>query len=136
MQFLTTQKSYEIRNESFQSGKQCFIPVSSALTAFLDPDRQAPLMPLFLNNNCPYMAPCKSPIHASSTFVDQNSSIQENLNVGITQNGCDFFQQQVNGMISGGNFTSCSFNFSFKKIATVFTKLLQGINNLNSNFVQ
>ena len=78
-------------------------PVYSALTAFLDPDDQPPLVPLSLNNNYPSMAPFQSPIHASSTSIEQNVSIQENLTIAISKNDCDF-QQQAHGMISEGNF--------------------------------
>ena len=49
-------------------------PVSSALKAFLNPDRQAPLMPLGLNDNCPSTAPFQSPIQVSSTSIEQNVS--------------------------------------------------------------
>ena len=99
-------------------GKQCFntlltCTVSSALTAFLNPDRQVSLMPLSSNNICPSTTPFQSPIRASSIYIEQNVSIQESLNVIISKNGWDF-QQQAHDMISGGSFTNCSFNFSFK----------------------
>ena len=48
------------------------------------PDRQTPLIPLSLNNNCPSTAPFQSPIQVNSTFIEQNVSIQENLNVAIS----------------------------------------------------
>ena len=85
--------------------------VSSALTAFLISDRQAPLMPLSLNNDCLFTAPSQSPIQVSSTSMEKNVSIQENLNVAISKIGCDF-QQQSHGKMSGGNLTNCSFNFN------------------------
>ena len=44
------------------------------------PDRQAPLMPLSLNS-CPSTAPFQSSIQFNSTSIEQNVSIQENLNV-------------------------------------------------------
>ena len=44
------------------------------------PDRQAPLMPLSLNNNCPFTAPLQSPIQV----IEQNVVIQENLKVAIS----------------------------------------------------
>ena len=53
------------------------------------PDRQAQLMPLSLNNNCPSMAPFQSPIQVNSTSIEQNVSIQENLNISL-KNDCDF----------------------------------------------
>ena len=101
----------------------------SALIAFLNRYRQALLMPLSLNDNCPSTAPCQSPIQVNSTSIEQNDSIQENLNVAITKNDCDF-QQQAHGMISGGSFTNCSFNFNLKLTVTAFTKLLHGNNKL------
>ena len=76
--------------------------MSSALAAFQNPDRQAPLMPHSMNN-CP-SAPFQSFIQVSSTPIKQNVSIQENLNVAISENDCDL-QQQAHGMISRGNFT-------------------------------
>ena len=55
------------------------------------PDSQALLMPLFSNNNCPSMAPFQSPIQVSSSSIDQNVSIQENLDVAISiKNDCDY----------------------------------------------
>ena len=38
-------------------------------------------------------------------------------------------------MIFGGNITNCSFNFCFNQTEADFTELLQGIDNLNNNFV-
>ena len=98
-------------------GKQCLthdlltFQVSSALAAFLNHDRQAPLMPLSLNNNCPSTFPQYHP--SQLNFIEQNVSIQENLDVAISKNDCNF-QQQAHGMITGRNFTNCSFNFNFK----------------------
>ena len=91
---------------------------------------KAQLMSLSLNNNCHSTAPFQSPIQVSSTSIEQNVSIQENLNAAISKNDCDF-QQQEQGMISGGNFTNGSFNF--KETATAFTELLQGINVTQKN---
>ena len=47
------------------------------------PDGKASPMPLSLNNNCPAMAPFKSPIQVKSTSIEQNVFIQEKLNVDI-----------------------------------------------------
>ena len=82
-------------------------PLSSALVAFLNPYRQA----LSLNNNCPSTAPFESPIQVNLTSIEQNVSIQENLNVAFSKNDSGF-QQQTHSMISGGSFTNCSFNFT------------------------
>ena len=73
-------------------------PVSSALTNFLNPVRQVPLMPLSLNNDCLSTDPFQSPIHVSSNSIEKNVSIQENFNVFISKNDCDF-QQQAHGII-------------------------------------
>ena len=65
-----TKKARKLGMKVFR-GKQCFniqfANTSSALKAFLNPDRQATLMPLSLNNNCPSTAPFQSPIQVSST---------------------------------------------------------------------
>ena len=65
----STNKSTKLGIKIFR-GNQCFniqvANMSSALTTFRNSDRQAPLMPLSLNNNCspqgPFTAPCQSPI--------------------------------------------------------------------------
>ena len=55
------------------------------------PNRQAPQMPLSLNNNCPSTATFQSPIQSNSTSIEKSVSIQENVNVAISiKNGCDF----------------------------------------------
>ena len=82
VQFLTIERN--LRNYDWKFSIQ-FADMSSTLTAFLNPDRQAPLMSLSLNKNCP--------IQVSSTSIEQKVSIQENLNVVISKNGCDFKQQ-------------------------------------------
>ena len=62
--------------------------MSSGSGSVFCPDRQAPLMPLSLNNNCPSTAPFQSSI---PTSIEQNVSIQENANVAISlKNNCDF----------------------------------------------
>ena len=51
------------------------------MSSVFSPVRQASLMLLSLNNNCPSTAPFQSPIQVNSTSIEQNVSIQENLNV-------------------------------------------------------
>ena len=59
-------KAAKLGMKVFRGIKQCFdvqfANISSTLTAFLNPDRQAPLMPLSLNSNYPSTAPFQSPI--------------------------------------------------------------------------
>ena len=61
----------EINNVLTQDLLTC--PVSSVLIAKLS-----------LNNSCPSTAPFQSPIQINSTSIEQNVSIQENLNVAIS----------------------------------------------------
>ena len=42
--------------------KQCFNTQFAHMPSAFCPDRQPPLMPLSLNNNCPSKAPFQSPI--------------------------------------------------------------------------
>ena len=86
--------------------------MSSALAAFLSPDHEAPLMPPSLKNSYSSTAPFQSPIQVSWTSTEQNVAIQEHLNVTFSKNGCDIQQEAL--VISGGNFTNCSFSFIFK----------------------
>ena len=72
-----------IRMKIFRD-KQCFNTQFAHMSSVLSPDRQASLMPLFWNNNCPSTAPFQSPIQVNSTSIEQNVSIQENLNVTIS----------------------------------------------------
>ena len=98
------------------------------MSSVFSPDRQASLMLLSLNNNCPSTVPYQSPIQVNLTSIEQKVSIQENLDVTISlKNDCDFQHsnsKHMRVMISGGNFTNCSFNFYFKKTATAFMELL------------
>ena len=64
--------------------KQCFNTQLAHMSSVFCPDRQAPLMLLSLNNNCPSTAPFQSPIQVNSTSIEINVSIQENLNVAIS----------------------------------------------------
>ena len=88
------------------------------MSSVFSPDHPASQMPLSLNNNCPSTASFQSPILVNSTSIEQNVSIQENPNVTISLwNDCDFQHsnsKHMQVMISGGNFTNCSFNFYFK----------------------
>ena len=71
--------------------KQCFNTQFAHMSSVFCPGRQAPLMPLSLNNNFPSTAPFQSPIQVNSTSIEKNVSIQENLNVAISlKNDCDF----------------------------------------------
>ena len=72
--------------------KQCFNTQFAYMSSVFCPDRQSPLlMPLSLNNNCPSTAPFQSPVQVNSTSIEQNISIQENLNGAIVfENDCDF----------------------------------------------
>ena len=71
--------------------KQCFNTQLAHMSSVFCSDRQPPLMPLSLNNNCPSTAAFQSPIRVNSASIEQNVSIQENLIVAISlKNGCDF----------------------------------------------
>ena len=71
--------------------KQCFNTQFAHMSNVFSPDHQVPLMPLSLNNNCPSTAPFQSSIQVNSTSIEQNVSIQENLNVAISiKNDGDF----------------------------------------------
>ena len=90
-----TKKSTKFGMKVFRD-KQSFNTKFDHLSSVFCPDRQAPLMPLSLNNNCPSTAPFQSPIQVNSTSIKQNVSIQEYLNVAISiKNDCDF--QHSNG---------------------------------------
>ena len=112
-----TKKAMKLGIKVFRD-KQCFNTQFAHMSSVFSPDRQASLVLLSLNNNCPSTAPFQSPIQVNSTSIEQNISIQEDLNVTISLlNDCDF--QHYNGknmhvMISRGNFANCSFNFYFK----------------------
>ena len=69
-----TKKATKLGMKAFR-GIQCFniqfASMSPALTAFLNPDRQAPLIPISLNKSCPYTAPFQCPIQVSSTHLSK-----------------------------------------------------------------
>ena len=102
-----TKKATKLGIKVFRD-KQCFNTQFTHLSSVFCPNRQAPLMPLSLNNNCPSIAPFQSPIQVNSTSIEKNDSIQEYLNVAIC---IKTLQRQAHSLISGGNFTNCSFNF-------------------------
>ena len=97
--------------------KQCFNTKFAHMSSVFSPDRQASLMLLSLNN-CPSTVPIQSSIQVNSTSIEQNVSIQENLNVTISLwNYCDFQHsnsKHMDVMIYGGKFANCSFTFYFK----------------------
>ena len=88
-------------------------------------------MPLSLNNNCPSMAQFQSPIEVSSTSIEQNVSIQENLmSLSLISTASTRQDSQRNWLYKS------FFHFQFQINCNFLTELLQGINNLNSNFVR
>ena len=62
---------------------QCFNTQFSHMFSVFYPDRQASLMPLSLNNMS-FHPPFQSSIQVNSTSIEQNVSIQENLNAAIS----------------------------------------------------
>ena len=77
-----TKKATKLGMKVFRD-KQCFNTHFAHMSSVFCPDRQAPLMPLSLNN-CPSTAPFQSFIQFNSTSIEQNVSIQENLNVAMS----------------------------------------------------
>ena len=73
-----TKKATKLGMKVFRD-KQCFNTQFAHMSSVFCPDRQPPL-PLSLNN-CPSTASFQSPIQVNSTSIEQNVSIQENLNV-------------------------------------------------------
>ena len=71
-----TKKATKLGMKVFR-GKQCFNTQFAHMSSVFcpDPDRQASLMLLSLNNNCPPTAPFQSPIQVNSTSTEQNVSI-------------------------------------------------------------
>ena len=78
-----TKKATKLGMKVFRD-KQCFNTQFAHMPSVFSPDRQASLMLLSLNNNCPSTAPFQSPIQVNSTSIEQNVFIQENLNVTIS----------------------------------------------------
>ena len=77
-----TKKATKLGMKVFRD-KQCFNTQFAHMSIVFSPDRQASLMLLSLNN-CPSTAPFQSPIQVNSTSIEQNVSIQENLNVTLS----------------------------------------------------
>ena len=79
-----TKKASKLRMKVFRD-KRCFNTQFAHISSIFSPDRQTSLMPLSLNKNCPSKAPFQSPmIQVNSTSIEQNVSIQENLNVTLS----------------------------------------------------
>ena len=84
-----TKKATKLGMKVFRD-KQCFNTQFAHMPSVFCSDRQAPLMPLSLNNNCLSTALFQSAIQINSTSIEQNVSIQENLNVALSiKNDCD-----------------------------------------------
>ena len=80
-----TKKATKLGMKVFRD-KQCFNTQFAHMSHIFCPDCQAPLMLLFLNNNCPSMAPFQSPNQVSSTSIEQNVFIHENLKMIVISN--------------------------------------------------
>ena len=78
-----TKEATKLRMKGFRD-KQCLNTQFAHMSSVFCPDRQAQLVPLSLNNNCPSTAPFQSPIQVNSTSIEQNVSIQDSLNVAIS----------------------------------------------------
>ena len=78
-----TKKAMKLGIKVFRD-KQCFNTQFAHMSSVFSPDCQASLVLLSLNNNCPSTAPFQSPIQVNSTSIEQNVSIQEDLNVTIS----------------------------------------------------
>ena len=61
-----TKKATKLEMNVFRD-KQCFNTQFVHMSSVFSSDRQAPLMPLSLNNNCPSKAPFQNPIQVNST---------------------------------------------------------------------
>ena len=77
-----TKKATKLGMKVFRD-KQCFNTQFAHMSSVFCPDRQAPLMLLSLNNNCPNTAPFQSSIQVNLFSIQQNVTIQEYLNVAI-----------------------------------------------------
>ena len=83
-----------------------FKNMSSAITDFINscrPDRQAGINTLAEVNRSPLETVCKAIHLSTSTNVQENIFVQENMSTNA-----------AHGIISGGSFSNCSFNFHFK----------------------
>ena len=78
----------------------------------------------------------KVPSKSTQLPLGKTSPFKKIWTSALSKNYCDF-EQQEHGMISGGSFTSCSFNLNLNKLhATAFTELLRDNSNLNSIFAR
>ena len=87
--------------------KQCFNTQFAHMSSVFCPDRQAPLMLLSWSNKCASTDPFQSPIQVSSSFIDQNVSIQKSLSVAFSlENDFDFLHSNSRHMVSFPEETS------------------------------
>ena len=96
--------------------KQCFNTQFAHMSSVFCPDRQASLMPLSLNNSCPSTLHFKVPSKSTQLPLSKMSPFKK-IWMPLSLFKMMWFptlQQQAHGMISGGNFKNCSFNFYFK----------------------
>ena len=120
--------------------KQCFNTQFAHMSSVFSPDRQASLTIVSLNNNCSSTAPFQSPIQVNSTSIEQNISIQENLNVTVSlQNDCDFQHSNSKHMHvmsfpedTSQTVLSISISSKLQLPSRNYFKVL----NFNSNFVR
>ena len=63
-----TKKATKLGMKVFRD-KQCFNTQFAHMSSVFSPDRQASLMFLSLNNNCPSTVPFQSPIQINSTSI-------------------------------------------------------------------
>ena len=72
-----TKKATKLRMKVFRD-KQCFNTQFAHMSSVSSPDhRQALLMLLSLNNNCPSTAPFQSPIQVNSTSIEKTSPFKK-----------------------------------------------------------
>ena len=82
-----TKKATELGINVFRD-KQCFNTKFTHISSGFFPDLtdcKASLMSLSSNNNCLSTGPFQSPIQVNSISIEQNVSVQENLNVTISR---------------------------------------------------
>ena len=107
-----TKKATKLGMKVFRE-KQCFNTQFAHMSSVFCPDRQASLMPLSLNNNCP--SPSISKFHPSQLNFHWAKRLHsrkcECRYLSVKWLWFQTLQQQAHGMISEGNFTNCSFNF-------------------------
>ena len=79
-----TRKATKLGMKVLVRDKQCFNTQFAHMSSVFCPDRQASLMPLSLNNNYSSTLHLQSSIQVNLTSIEQNVSIQENLNATIS----------------------------------------------------